>query len=172
MEDKELARLKEIYDVYRSARLNEKYYGYQTYILTRFNFGLEVFTAVFAASGIAGWAIWQYSAGAIVWQICSGIAALAAILKPIINLGPKIEKSSTLAASHRGDFLSLRRLCTQIKRERSITADINNRFETILEHHDKLAAEDPMFPNRRLITRFQNEVLAEIPIGSLWSPNT
>src|SRR5215470_9919088 len=77
--------LTRVYNEYRTALLNVKYYGHKLRWAERANLFCELAIGVVsAASGVSGWAIWGTGAGKYIWSIVAGAAALSAVVKPIL----------------------------------------------------------------------------------------
>jgi len=77
----------DVYDLYRTARLNIKYYSHLLTHWKRLNTWLECSLLIFApSSAIAGIFFWQTPCGAIVWKWLIVITAVIASIKPIIRI--------------------------------------------------------------------------------------
>jgi hypothetical protein len=82
-----------VYDKLRSARLNTKYYGRRLQTVERFNFLIEVVLLASApTSAIAGLWFLQDPVGKILWQWFGVIAAVAAVLKPVLGFSKQLKE--------------------------------------------------------------------------------
>src|SRR5882724_11761764 len=100
-----IGHLRIIYNEYRTALLNKKYYGYRLQKIRRYNFWLEVLITVGASgsTGIAGLTIWKQGAGITAWAIISGVSIFLAGVKPFLGLPAQIERYGKLW----GEFASM-----------------------------------------------------------------
>jgi hypothetical protein len=171
MDDQDRALLELIYDQYRTSLLNVKYYGHELTKLKQRNLFAEIVIAIGATgSTVAGWATLQEKIGVPLWGVVAGTATILATIKPIIRLGEQIEKFARLHSEHNGNYIALKRLCSEIKQFKKVTPEMRTRYAEISKKHDELARDDPPRPSRRLIERFQQEVITEIPVETLWMP--
>src|SRR4051812_14402793 len=108
--------LTHIYDAYRTALLNRKYYGHRLEWTRRFSFWSEILIAIGATSsgGVAGLAIWGSITGQYVWLWISGIATIISVIKPAFQFGKSIENYTKLYAGHTNIYLSLREVVEDI----------------------------------------------------------
>lgn len=85
----------DVYDEYRTARLNVKYHAGLLRRQKRISFWLELTLAISApTSAVAGLWFWQSDIGAILWRIFAVIAAFAAIVKPLLRILTKVNTCS------------------------------------------------------------------------------
>lgn len=166
-------QLRFIYNGYRTALLNRKYYGFRLSLFQRYNTILEIVIAVGAAGsgGVAGLAIWGSIPGQYTWLVISGIATLLGILKPILQLGRHIENYTKLYAGHSNVYLDLKSIVEDIEVSRAIPAKTSNRYDSIRNRISELGGLNDPRPNNNLIFRLQGEVNEEIPPESLWFPS-
>jgi len=82
----------EVYDLYRTARLNVKYYSELLHRTEIKNFLLDLILLCSApTSAVAGLWFWETEIGHEVWKYFGVIAAFAAVLKPLfVKLHPKV----------------------------------------------------------------------------------
>ena len=104
-------QLKVIYDDYRTALLNRKYYGERLHKYRTINRTVEfVIAAGATGSSIAAWAIWGSETGQIAWASIAGASSLIAIGKPIVNITGDIERYTKLYAGYSTIFLQIKKL--------------------------------------------------------------
>jgi hypothetical protein len=163
--------IKEIYDLYRTSLLNSKYYAYQVQRLTKLNLIFEIVIAVgTAGSGVAGIAFLQAKGAEWIWGSITACAALLATIKPVLNLGSKIQKNTELWSGYQTNYISLKRLVGDIRRSQRVSRDARDRYIMNYDRHEKLAAMDVIAPSRKLLIQFQAEVMQELPTHSFWWP--
>src|SRR4051794_17444077 len=102
------SELSHIYDAYRTALLNRKYYGLRLSSVRKLNFWSEVLIAIGATSsgGVAGLAVWGTITGQYVWLWISGIATVISVVKPACQFGKSIENYTKLYAGYTNIYLS------------------------------------------------------------------
>ncbi|MCG8546012.1 MAG: hypothetical protein MJE12_17585 [Alphaproteobacteria bacterium] len=165
--------LRQIYNQYRSALLNRKYYGHRLETAQQFNLGFECVIAIGATgSGIAGWALWKGTGiGELTWAFIAGAASLFAILKPILNVPKRVERMSKLWVAHSRQYNDLKRLVDKVRRMQNVDAEIERTFDEICSKTSELDSLDDPKPSKRLIKRYSAEVRREIPAHTLWMPD-
>lgn len=90
-----------VYDLYRTARLNVKYYAARMHRLEQINFWMELFIAVTApSSAITGLWFWDTQIGGILWKSLGMVAAVAAILKPLVLLSKKMKEYNEVLSGY------------------------------------------------------------------------
>jgi hypothetical protein len=89
----------DVYDQYRTARLNVRYYEYKLEGLRRNNFRIELVLAISISSGVAGLWFWETLVGGIIWKIIVTLAAFTAVVKPLIKLSDRIQEQSVILAA-------------------------------------------------------------------------
>jgi hypothetical protein len=105
-----LTQLRYIYNSYRTALLNRKYYGSRLVLSQRYNSVMEIAIAVGAAGsgGVAGLAVWGTITGQYAWLWISGIATVLGVVKPILQIGAKIENYTKLYSGYSNVYLELK----------------------------------------------------------------
>ena len=160
-----------VYDQYRMALLNLKYYGAKLAKTRNHNFWLEFILAV-AASGVVGsWAIWQDKAlGSMVWAGFAGFTTLLAIAKPLLQLGSEIERVTRLFVSYGEITAELERLVEEIRIEQAFTPEMALRYRHQVGRFGHLEHLDDPNPKRATLEQFQDEVEKQVPDERLWVP--
>lgn len=166
------AQLRYIYNSYRTALLNRKYYGRRLLIHQRYNFLMEVAIAVGAtgSAGVASLAIWGTLTGQYAWLVISGLATVLGVVKPILQTSAKIENYSKLYVGHGGIYLDLKAIVEDIEVSRSIPPSILQQYADLRKKTNDLRGLDDPRPSITTIKRLQTEVNEEIPPESLWFP--
>lgn len=165
-----VARLKIIYDHYRTFRLNQLYYGERLDQYRKYNKAVEIALIVGTSGSVGGWAIFQGGVGSKVWGLVSGIACLLAVLQPVLKLKDGIERYSKLHTGHADVYYDLHRIVLDISANRELTESMYARFESVMERFTNLVKDDDPKPNEALLTRCEEAVKKEIPAHSLWMP--
>ncbi len=76
-------RLIQIYDEYRTALLNGKYYARRLALYRNLDLWSEIVAALGTSSAIGSWALWKTTFGANGWTLLAGAAVIVSLLKPI-----------------------------------------------------------------------------------------
>ncbi len=168
--DRRRAGVKAVYDAYRTELMNRKYYGARLASLGRRSNALDVLVAVGTSGAVGGWHLWQSATGQTVWQLLAGAAALLALAKPFLQLPRQIERATRLFAGHGVAFYDLKAIVEEIARLEDLTPEMLARYAAVRERTKSLSPDDDPSPSRALVRRSYNEVLREIPAGSLWWP--
>ena len=165
-------QLKYIYNSYRTALLNRKYYGERLNFFQKANFWMEILIAVGAAgsSGIAGLAIWGTITGQYAWLGVSATATVLGVLKPIFQLGRHIEKCTNAHAGHTNVYFDLRAIVEDIEVSKALPPKLVEKYQSIRKRIINLGGLDDPKPRKNLIRKLQAEVNSEIPPESLWVP--
>lgn len=170
MSEVNAGRLTQIYNAYRSALLNRKYYGCQLDFYRKLNRTVEVVLAVATPSTIGGWAIWHTQTGQAIWAVIASAVALVIALKPVFDWPKDIDRYSRLHAEHTVQYYTLKQLVEDIEMEKKITPEMEKRFLDARERHAQLSKDDDVRPHKSLALRCEREVRAEIPSDRLWMP--
>jgi len=166
-----ISRLKRIYDDYRTALMNTKYYAHRLRTYRRWNLTIECCLAIGTSGAIGAWAIWNDSIGMHIWAVMTGCVTLLAILKPILQFSAHIERYSKLHSSYSVLFHDIKRLVSDIDMNGSVTQDIVKSLRHAEERFKSLAPDDDPNPSKTLLEKYYNEVIAEIPAQDLWGYN-
>ncbi|MCK4447266.1 MAG: hypothetical protein KAW56_09310 [Candidatus Marinimicrobia bacterium] len=160
-----------IYDEYRTARLNVKINEYLLKNLKRYNFFIEFALAFMASSSVATFWFWENETGQIVWKYLCVFTAILAILKPLFNLGSKIQEKSEALADFKSldhDFHKLTILISQYKKYDS---DFREQFFYLI---DKRGFINQKTKDGEIGTKkkqeFEEQVNRELPYKTFFIP--
>jgi len=162
--------LRQIYDHYRTASLNRKYYACRLKKTKQWNAAIEILQAVANSSAVASFAIWNHPYGKTVWGSIMAVATLVAVVKPILQLGKSIERYGELYMSYTAVFYDLKDFVEEAAVSKSVSEETLKDFKAVHKKVKDLSIRDDISPSVKLLRRFQKEVNAEIPPGSLWMP--
>src|SRR5688572_12095384 len=110
-------RLHQLYDEYRTAILNRKYYGHRLKIAKRQELVADLIVAIGTSSAVAGWTFWQTPRIATVWSVIGAAAALAAILKTALPLAQTVERYSKLYTGYSGLCFDIKQIIDHVRSE-------------------------------------------------------
>lgn len=164
-------RLTQIYDSYRIALMNQKYYRYELSRLQRFNSIFEIVIAVgTSGSGVSAWALWDSDLGKVIWAVIAGPAAILAIIKPIIKHSKVIEDYSTRHTKYSVIVEELDRLIKDIGFKHKLEPDHNKSFDNIPKLFGEISKLEKEPPKKQLLDQCFDEVNKEHPPESFWMP--
>lgn len=164
-------RLKDLYDNYRTAMMNRKYYGYKLAEIKKYNLIFEITIALgTASSGVAAWTIWKYGTGEKVWGIIIAVAVVLAFLKPFLKLSNLVERYSTLFIGYGDVAYDLKTIVSKVKIHRNFNKELDDAYIASLERSKQLASRDDPKLNKKLVRKCYDEVNKEVPQNELWIP--
>lgn len=169
-DEQDKVALVELYDHYRTARMNCIYYEMRLRALQRWNFVIEVFVALGTSGGIAGLTLWGYGPFRHIWTALATLGAFAACIKPLLGLSKLIEQCSSQRQRYLENFFSADRLIKRIKVAHTMTNADHRMFEGIVDRFHSISLHDVVPVKHRVLSRAMDKVLVEIPTNSLWMP--
>lgn len=163
----------DVYDLYRTARLNIKYLACKLSNLKNLNFWMEFVLAVTASSAVVTFAIWKTSAGSLLWQVLSFASAILAVAKPLLSLTEKIRKMEEVLTAFRILEHDLKLLEISIRQRKAYDKELSDKFISAFERMKGLIEKySENKENRKLKRKCQAEVLRELPASNFFIPNT
>ena len=162
----------DVYDLLRTARLNQLYYGRRLLTFERRNFWAEITIACTSStSAIAGFAFWKTTAGQPFWQGFLAVAAVAAIAKPFLNYAKKIKSYEELLIAYRLIAYDLRDLRLDISQARGYEKVHQNRFKSIKERLRNFVDKSPERIEVAAVKKIcEQQVLSELPNHQFYIP--
>ena len=157
----------EVYQVYRKADLNKRYYGRRARIMGRWN---TVFQAVSVAGSTA--TITALLSGAPMFlAIIAAAAALATTLAPLFIFTEKAKQFEILHFAYCELFADIQEHIRQLRMtEGEITPEMRQCSTVVFDRWTRLSALDEVDTDRELIRRYTDEVNQATPVSSLWLP--
>jgi hypothetical protein len=161
-----------VYDRLRTARLNVKYYSARLDRYEKWNFALEfILLASAPSSAIAGLWFWNTETGKLVWQSLSVIAAIAAILKPLLGLTKRMKDYESSLSGYRGLEYDLMQIKALIEQKQKYDQALQTDFRKALEREKTLVIKSPETrEDRKLKRECEEEVLRELPPERFFVP--
>jgi hypothetical protein len=162
-----------VYDRLRTARLNVKYYGRRLRFFKRCNFWLEVvLLATAPSSAIAALWFWQTEGGRVVWQGLGAVAAVAAVLRPVLKLTSTITQHEGLVTGYRLLEHDLQGIRTEIEQSRRYDRPLQTEFKKTHAKERELLSREPLEPaDPDLRNRCEDEVKQELPLEAFFIPD-
>ncbi len=161
----------DVYDEYRTARLNVRYYEKQLSKLRRNNILVEIVLAVSVSSGVAGLWIWETVVGGIIWKALATLAAFLAVIKPIVKLSDQVQKKSQVLTNWRLLDDGLQQLILAINAYGKYDDEMRNSFLTLMKTKTTIIKEEPTEGVDEKLRRLCFEqVKRELPSDSFFIP--
>ena len=166
------AHLTEIYTLLCRAGLNKDYYGVKLSRTQSVNTWFDIIVAIGAAgSGISALTIWSDEYGKILWGFLTAVSAIFAVVKPILQLGKKVERLSRLFSGHSEIYNNMIILVSRVKRRGELTVDMIKDFENSELRFLELSKEDDPRPSIKLLQRCENTIRIKHPARDAWYPD-
>jgi hypothetical protein len=162
----------QVYDQLRTARLNVKYYTRRIATLKSREFWLDLVLAIAApSSAVAGLWFWSHPIGQGAWKALAVIAAVVAVVKPLLKIGDKVQAMEEAVSAYKALDHDLYCLTLDIDRERAYSPQSQQRFKEALVRKGvlvgrKLEESESMTLKRKC----EQEVLTELPGESFFVP--
>jgi hypothetical protein len=158
----------DVYDEYKTARLNVYYYEKRHNSLRRWNFGIEFFIALSVPS-VAGLWIWNTDIGNNIWKVVAILSALLAIIKPLIGLSSQIQQNMETLTQWRLLHGEFEKLVTSISQYGKYSDTMRDQFLRLLENKTNIK-EPPDDPNDNLKKKCQEIVNEELDVKRFFIP--
>jgi hypothetical protein len=161
-----------VYNKLKTARLNVKYYCRRLEQIERQNFFIElVLLATAPTSAIAGLWFWEAEYGRLAWKVLGVVAAIAAVLKPLLALTKKIKDFESVVSGYRTlefDLMEIKELIHQRgKYDSSMQAD----FKKAQQREKALVGKTPETRERPKVKAVcEAEVRRELPDECFFVP--
>jgi hypothetical protein len=162
----------EVYDNYRTARLNAKYYGARLVLFERLNTGSEIAMAVTApGSVISGFWFLKTDTGLALWQIIAGCTAIIGLVKPFFRLTHRIKMYEQTLSGYRALEHDIYDVILQIMNDDGYSPAVKKMFEAARKKLKNLVTSSPeQKVDQKLVEKLTNEVIAELPTKSFYFP--
>ena len=159
-----------LYDLYRNALMNEKYFGNRLEFYRRANRAIEILLAITASGAVGSWAVWDTTLGTYVWKALGALSAILAIVKPIIQLSKQVELHSKVYIGYCSLYFDLKSLVNEIQRTHTFTKELRRDQRQASDRYRHLALQVDFPPKRKLLLKCWEEVNRQIPPRDLWMP--
>ncbi len=160
-----------VYDSLRTAKLNVKYYGIKLHRLKQNNFYFEIAIALATSSTFAGLWLWQSGPGKKAWGLIALLAAILAVIKPLLKWADKIRAYSELLNGYRTYDHELIVIREMISQKLVYDQVLMDEYSKALQLKGSLVVKDPESKqDSGLIEKLMNEVNKELPVSSFYIP--
>jgi hypothetical protein len=145
---------KAIWESMLDADMNERYWAYLSRNYHKKDRFIKIFLAIMTSGAVASWGFWADFQ--ILWKLLSAVAAIIAIISPILKLDTAIDKMSTIKGKWR-KVLSDYEILWLSRMDKSENKIIEE-YKIIREKESEI--EEDNFPiKKRLISKIQDEVI-------------
>lgn len=161
-----------VYDRLRTARLNVKYYCGRLARFESISFWLDLLLAATApTSAVAGLWFWDTEWGKPVWKLLAVVAALAAVIKPLLHLTKRIKDYETLVSGYRVLEFDLMQVKIGIEQKRKYDSALQAEFRRAQDRERNLVAKNPESNEHlKLKIACRHEVNQELPSEAFFVP--
>lgn len=161
----------DVYDEFRSARLNVRYYESKLKKLSNWNTLTEYILAISISSSVAGLWLWENIIGGYVWKALGALAIFLAVGKPILNLTEKIKKKSELLGAYKELDHDFNKLKIRIAQNKKYDKLLKEEFNTLLEKKGNIISKyTDESPDYKLRKKCTEQVNIELPGDSFYIP--
>ena len=164
------ARILRLYDEYRTALMNAKYYGKRLSFLKEVGLLMDIAVVLGTSSAFAGLAIWKGHIGANLWSWMLALSVLVSALRPILKITDKIDRYAKLQYGYLEVYYRLQTLTGEIRDAGGLNHDLKMRAAEIDDRFRALEMEGDAYQNPKKLLKVQDEVERSIPSDSLWLP--
>lgn len=149
-----------LYNLYRTARLNEFYYAARISHLQTINQVMDIVIAVAAPGGtISALAFWQTQVGSAAWKVLLPLAAVVGFIKPFLSLPDKIKKMEPCLSGYRMLFHDTGELINDMIQRRTFDSKIVEGFNEVYKRKGVLIGLNPETkPKKRLAIKCREDV--------------
>ncbi len=161
-----------VYDLYRTSRLNVKYYAAKLHTAEQQIFWMDLIILVTApGSSIAGFWFLQNPVGEYAMKILGAIAAIVAILKPLLNRTKKVKNYEELRTGYQALEHDLQVITETIIQKNKYDKELQKDFQKSLKRIGLLKKkETDSAENKNLKEKCTKEVLQELPTDRFHIP--
>lgn len=161
----------DVYNEYRTSRLNVRYYERQLSSLRFKNYLLEFVLAFSVSSGVMGLWWWETVLGGYIWKALVTLAAFLAVLKPLVRLSDQVQHKSEVLTSWRLLDDSLQQLTILVRQNRKYDTEMRSRLLTLLETKSSIIQREPLESiDEKLRNKCFEQVNQELPADNFFIP--
>lgn len=161
----------DVYDEFRTARLNVLYYECQLKTLTCLNTTIEWLLALTTSSTVAASWLWTSVVGGYVWKVFGVIAVFIAVGRPILNFTNKIKRKSETIGAYRELDNDLLNLKIKISQNNKYDAFLKKEFQMLLKKKGEIIKRyKDDYVNQKLRLKCTEQVKRELPVNNFFIP--
>jgi hypothetical protein len=154
-----------VYDLYKTARLNVKFHAAQLSRVEWCNFAIELLIALAApTSAITGLWLLETNAGQELWKYIAAVAAIAAVIKPLLRLPLRIKNLEQTLSGYRALEYDVEQIVNRIKSEGEFSKACKLMLNDAQQKKKALVVNPAEnHQDKKLIERLYQEVNRELP---------
>ena len=161
----------DVYDEFRTARLNVSYYESKLKKLSKDNALTEYILAISTSSSVAGLWFWENTIGGYVWKVLGALAIFLALGRPVLNLTDKIKNTSEILGAYKSLDHDFNKLKIKISQNKRYDKSMKEEFNTLLEKKGNIISKSTNESiDDELRKKCANQVKIELPAGSFYIP--
>src|SRR3982750_1764096 len=160
--DSELEELNRLFNLFRLANLNLRYYGCRGERYERYAWRLDMVATITSAIALFVLLISEVSYIRFIGAGLAGIAAICTAVAPVTGWPAKAKRFSILHALYSHLFAQVESVMTQVRRD-GLTPEILGASKQVHESYRQLHAMDEMEPDQDLIDREDKKVREAFP---------
>ncbi|CAG0968038.1 hypothetical protein METP2_01221 [Methanosarcinales archaeon] len=161
----------DVYDEFRTVKLNVRYYESKLKKLSRSNAFTEYILAISTSSSVAGLWLWENNFGGYLWKGLGALAIFLALGRPIFNLTDKIKNTSEILGAYLALDNDFNKLKIRISQDKKYDKPLQEEFKTLLETKGYIISKTT-YDDRddALIKKCTNQVNIELPAKNFFIP--
>ena len=162
----------ELYNSYRTTKLNVKYYSNRISVYENLNIAFEIVIAITAPGGaISALWFWDTNWGTILWKLLLAIASIASLIKPFLNLTNKIKITQECLSEYKMLEFDFRELINDVIANKKYDTIMRNKYkETHKRVRELISKDSESKPKKKLIRKFVEEVNKELESFNFYVP--
>lgn len=168
--DQTIGHLRQIYDLHRTALLNDKYYACRLASMKRNNKIFEIVLALGTSTSLSGLTLVKEPPVLYVWSALALLSAVAAIVKPVLQWSNDIERYSKLHMAYLDLYHELNAAVGDIAAQGGLTSHSLRLLDAARERHRSFSRDGDERPASGLHDRCWREVNRQHPAESYWRP--
>ncbi|GGD96628.1 hypothetical protein [Caballeronia grimmiae] len=161
-----------VYDKFRTARLNVKYYCRRLHRLERMDRALDIILLIAApTSAVAGLWFWETEYGRVVWQCLGVVAALVATVRPALHITKRIKDYESAISAYQMLEYDLDAIRQKIEQRGIYDAKLKAEFIRAIERQRNADLASPeKVAESRLLRDCTAAVMEELPASFFFVP--
>ena len=164
------AELQTLYDLYRTADLNVRYYGLKANrLMSRYRW-LQALSALSSAAAVAGAVQNVPVFGKSIWVAFATVAAVTTAVASVYDLPNRISRLEHLHVAYVELFHQLELLLHEIRRNVYMTDENLGMSRVLQQLYTRMGPKDETAPDRKLLSILQSEVNRALPPERMWMP--
>jgi len=163
------AELNRLFNLYRLANLNVRYYGCRAEMYEGLQRWTQVAIALLSAAALAILLASNTANTRLIGAILAGIAAVVSALVPFLGWAEKGRELRNLNFSYGQVFSQIEFVIAEIRRSGELTDEHVGLARMVHEAYMRLDAVDELEPDEKLIQQLEEKVRQAFPSDYIWT---